>query len=130
MRSMLKRLTLTVLSLFALLLSGGALQSVPAYAATPQQEVCKGVGAASGSGGCTSSISLTTVVRNVINIFSIVVGIVAVIMIIVGGFKYVTSGGDSSNITSAKQTIVYAIVGLVVAALSQSIVRFVLNKIG
>ncbi len=69
------------------------------------------------------------IVTIVINIFSIVVGIVAVIMIIVGGFKYITSGGDSGNITSAKNTIVYAVIGLVIVALAQFIVQFVLNKV-
>jgi hypothetical protein len=66
----------------------------------------------------------------VINIFSLVVGVVAVIMIIVGGFKYITSGGDSGNVTSAKNTILFAVVGLVVVALAQFIVRFVLEKVG
>jgi len=65
----------------------------------------------------------------VINIFSLVVGIVAVIMIIVGGLKYITSGGDAGNVTGAKNTIIYAIVGLVVVALAQFIVRFVLGRV-
>jgi hypothetical protein len=54
---------------------------------------------------------------------------VAVIMIIVGGLKYITSGGDSNNVSSAKSTIIYAIIGLVVVALAQFIVQFVLNKV-
>lgn len=69
------------------------------------------------------------IVTAVVNIFSVVVGLVAVIMIIVGGFKYITSGGDSGNITSAKNTIVYAVIGLVVVALAQFIVKFVLEKV-
>lgn len=70
-----------------------------------------------------------TVIRNIINIFSVIVGAVAVIMIIFGGFKYITSGGDSNNIGSAKNTILYAIVGLVIVALAQAIVQFVLTEI-
>jgi hypothetical protein len=58
------------------------------------------------------------------------VGFVAVIMIIIGGLKYVTYSGDSSNINSAKNTILYAVVGLVVVALAQIIVKFVLAKAG
>jgi len=72
---------------------------------------------------------INDIVVLIINIFSIVVGIVAVIMIIVGGFKYITSGGDSGNITSAKNTIIYALIGLVVVALAQFLVQFVLNKV-
>jgi hypothetical protein len=47
---------------------------------------------------------------------------------IYGGFKYITSGGDSGNVTAAKNTIMYALIGLVVVALAQLIVRFVLGK--
>ncbi|HEX5797611.1 MAG TPA: pilin [Candidatus Saccharimonadales bacterium] len=67
-------------------------------------------------------------VAKIINIFSIIVGIVSVIMIIYGGFRYVTSGGESSNITTAKNTILYAIIGLIIVALAQFIVKFVLAK--
>ncbi|HEY5806226.1 MAG TPA: pilin [Candidatus Saccharimonadales bacterium] len=72
---------------------------------------------------------IQNIVTMIINIFSIIVGIVAVIMIIYGGFKYITSGGDSGNITSAKNTIIYAIIGLVVVALAQFLVKFVLEKV-
>ena len=71
--------------------------------------------------------SVNDLITQIVNIFSIVVGIIAVIMIIVGGFKYITSSGDSGNVTSAKNTIMYAIIGLVIVALAQIIVRFVLN---
>ena len=68
------------------------------------------------------------IIKLVINIFSLIVGVVSVIMIIIGGLKYITSGGNDSNITGAKNTILYAIIGLVVVALAQVIVRFVLAK--
>lgn len=71
---------------------------------------------------------VNNIVATVINIFSVIVGIVAVIMIIFGGFKYITSGGDSNNVSAAKTTILYAIVGLVIVALAQVIVRFVLAR--
>jgi hypothetical protein len=71
---------------------------------------------------------LNTFITRAVNIFTIIVGIVAVIMIIVGGFKFITSGGDSGRVTSAKQTIVYAIIGLIIVALAQVIVRFVLGQ--
>jgi hypothetical protein len=73
---------------------------------------------------------LNDIVKLVINLFSVVVAVIAVIMIIVGGLKYIMSGGDSGNITGAKNTILYAIVGLVIVALAQFIVRFVLDKVG
>jgi hypothetical protein len=49
-------------------------------------------------------------------------------MIVFGGFKYITSGGDSNNVSGAKNTIIYAIIGLVIVALAQLIVHFVLNQ--
>ncbi|HET7529232.1 MAG TPA: hypothetical protein VFJ84_03330 [Candidatus Saccharimonadales bacterium] len=64
----------------------------------------------------------------VINIISAVVGIIAVIMIIVAGLRYVTSGGKEEGVKNAKNTILYAIIGLVVVALAQLIVHFVLNQ--
>ena len=72
--------------------------------------------------------AVNKIITLVINIFSIAVGVVSVIMIIIGGFKYITSGGDSGNVTGAKNTILYAIIGLVVVALAQLIVKFVLGK--
>lgn len=68
------------------------------------------------------------IVTLAINSFSWIVGIISVIMIIIGGLKYIMSGGDSGNVTGAKNTILYAIIGLVVVALAQVIVLFVLDK--
>ncbi len=72
---------------------------------------------------------LNNLIRAFINIFSVIVGIIAVIMIIIGGFKFITSAGDTGKITSAKHTVIYALVGLIIVALAQFIVRFVLSKI-
>ena len=72
--------------------------------------------------------SVNNIIATTINIISLVVGVVAVIMLILGGLKYITSGGDSGNVTGAKNTILYAIIGLVVVALAQIIVQFVLNR--
>ena len=79
-------------------------------------------------GVTTGTDSLQKLITNIINIFSVIVGVIAVIMIIVGGLKYITSGGESSNVSGAKNTIIYAIVGLIVVALAQFIVRFVLTN--
>ena len=84
------------------------------------------------SGSCESSTDsgaqLDGIIETIINILSIVIGVVSVIMIIIGGFKYIVSGGDSSAVTGAKNTILYAIIGLVVVALAQVIVQFVLSS--
>jgi cytochrome bd-type quinol oxidase subunit 2 len=76
----------------------------------------------------TGTAKANSLIKNIINIFSLIVGVVAVIMIIFGGFRYITSGGNDSSVGSAKNTILYAVVGLVIVALAQIIVRFVLTK--
>ncbi len=75
------------------------------------------------------AVEIQNIVSVAINIISIIVGVVAVIMIIWGGFKYITAGGDSGNVTTARNTIIYAIVGLVIVALAQFIVQFVLSRL-
>ncbi len=77
----------------------------------------------------TESTSVDSAVKATIDILSVVVGVIAVIMIIIGGLKYVTSNGDSNSISSAKNTIIYALIGIVVVAIAQSVVRFVLGKL-
>jgi hypothetical protein len=79
--------------------------------------------------GCTEQdTGLQGTVKTVINVLSVIVGIAAVIMIIVAGFRYITSGGKQESVTGAKNTILYAVVGLVIVALAQVIVRFVLTR--
>ena len=100
--------------------------TVPA-AANAKEDLCAGITA--GGGNCTEDgSSLTKVIRVVIQILSLVAGVAAIIMIIVGGLRYITSGGDASKVASAKNAIIYAIIGLVVVVFSQFIVRFVLEK--
>ena len=61
-----------------------------------------------------------------LNVFSVIVGAVAVVMVILGGFRYVVSGGSEAGVKSAKNTILYALIGLVFVLLAQAIVNFVL----
>ncbi|HTE22564.1 MAG TPA: hypothetical protein VK674_05995 [Candidatus Limnocylindria bacterium] len=58
-----------------------------------------------------------------------IVGIASVVMIIIGGYKYVTSSGDTGNVRSAKDTIMFAVIGMLVALAAQSIVVFVLSRL-
>lgn len=94
--------------------------------------LCTGANNATGgtNANCTSgdgTVAIKNLAKKLINVFSIIVGIIAVIMLIFGGFKYITSGGDSNSITGAKNTLIYAIVGLLIVALAQFIVVFVLS---
>jgi uncharacterized membrane protein YuzA (DUF378 family) len=73
---------------------------------------------ATSTGSDCSGAGVNSVIKAVVNILSTVVGIAAVIMVILAGFKYVTSAGDSGKVSSAKNTLVYALVGLAVAAVA------------
>ena len=69
-------------------------------------------------------------ISSVVGLLSIIVGAAAVIMIIVSGLRYITSGGDSGKVAGAKNALIYALVGVAVAALAQLMVHFVLSKAG
>lgn len=69
------------------------------------------------------------IITRATQLVTIAVGAASVIMIMIGGFKYITSSGDSGNVESAKNTILFAIIGLVIALFAQGIVLFVLRRI-
>lgn len=67
--------------------------------------------------------------KQITNTILYIVAVVAVIMLIIGGIKYVVSGGDSKKVTDAKNTVLYAIIGLVIAVFSYAIVNFVISAL-
>ena len=81
------------------------------------------------STGQQDSRSAGDIAKDVVNIMFFIVGIMAVIMIIWGGIRYVLSAGNSAALTSAKNTIMYAVIGLIVAILAYTIVNFVINTV-
>jgi hypothetical protein len=66
--------------------------------------------------------------KSVVEIISYIAGVAAIIMIVVSGIKYTTSGGDSAQVSSAKTTLIYALIGVAVASLAQFMVHFILNR--
>lgn len=82
----------------------------------------KGVG-----GGDANTDDLSDNLKTIVNILLFVLGAIAVIMIIIGGIRYTTSNGDAGSIKGAKDTILYSVIGLVVAILAYAIVNFVLG---
>lgn len=102
-----------------------------AVAQTPKDEVCKGVSGVTGKACDDAGLigGLDSTIATVIDLLSVVIGVIAVVMIIIGGLKYIMSGGDSNSTSSAKNTILFALVGLVIVALAQVIAEFVLFKI-
>lgn len=130
---MLKRLKYFVLSGLVIGFSFAVLTVEPVQAQIdPKSQACQALNISSGStGDCDTDPAgpnINKTLELAINLFSLIVGIAAVIMIIIGGLKYIMSQGESSNTAGAKNTILYAIIGLVIVALAQIIVKFVLTK--
>lgn len=70
-----------------------------------------------------------SIFNTITNILLFLIGAVSVIMLIIGGVRYVVSGGDQGAVTSAKNTILYAIIGIVIAFLAFAAVRFVTDQL-
>ena len=78
----------------------------------------------------TGGKEVGTVVVDVINLMLYIIGILSVIMIIFSGIKYATSAGATDKVKSAKDTLIYSVVGLIIAIFAFAIVNFVLKGIG
>ena len=91
--------------------------------------VYDGAKAAKGTGVPTELFGENGTLTNISNTILYIVGIISVVMLIIGGIRYVVSGGDSKKVTDAKNTILYAIIGLIIALLAYAIVNFVLNAL-
>ena len=100
-----------------------------APAALAQSSIEEGVQAARGDGQPTELFGDGGVVTSITNVLLFIVGALSVIMIIWGGIRYAISGGSSSAVTAAKNTIMYALIGLIIAFLAFAAVNFVLNAV-
>jgi hypothetical protein len=125
-----KRIILSLITTMMLAILPAATVLGNAYAdcgnaSTSKTQVLNGIGE---TGGNCDDSGVTNAIHAVVNILSIVVGVFAVIVVILAGFKYIASGGDSSKVGNAKNTLIYALIGLVVAALAQLLVHFVINQ--
>ncbi len=101
---------------------------VPVASAAPTGGIGGGADAAKGSNTPTDLFGDGGMFQTITDVLLFVIGAVAVIMLIVGGIRYTVSGGDSNAITSAKNTILYAIVGIIVAILAYAVVHWVIGS--
>ncbi len=101
-------------------------------AQSSQEAVCDSLGAVSGGEGCTASGTdpdVESAIVTALDILSMVAGVIAVIIIIIAGIKYITSQGESSATAAAKNTILYAAIGIAIVVLAQTIVFFVFDRV-
>lgn len=92
--------------------------------------VCDGLTDATGNacGSTAADPQPSNLIKTGINILSIVAGVIAVVMIMIAGLKFITSQGDPGKISSARTAALYAIIGLVIVALAQTIVFFIIDS--
>lgn len=103
--------------------------ATPVFAALDNCTGTGCVGDGADATGINDDRDLTAIVSNIINVILYVIGILAVAFIIYGGVKYAMSAGDSAKVKSAKDTIMYAVIGLIVAILAYAIVNFVITAL-
>lgn len=109
----------------------------PAYAAecstddptSVDNPLAAGAGCAQANGTSNNLFAQGGVFQTVANTLVFLVGAVSVIFLIIGGLRYVISQGDSKNVTAAKDTILYAVIGIVVAVVSFALVSFVIQAL-
>lgn len=102
------------------------LSATPSYAADLTLQ--GGANSAKGTDQATDLFGASGIFTTITNTLLFILGAVSVIMIIIGGLRYVISGGDSSAVTAAKNTILYAIVGVIIAILAYAIINFVIGS--
>lgn len=122
-----------VIAIIAVVLGASGLISAPVYA--DEVDISGGVsGGVKAAGGDAHEgdtlFGNGGIFNDVVNFLLFLIGIISVIMIIYGGIQYALSAGESGKVTSAKNTILYAIVGLIVAILAFAIVNFVTSSFG
>ncbi len=106
---------------------GIALVATPA-SALGEGGASAGIGAARGDNTPSNLVNGdSSIIKRAINIMLFAVGVLSVVMLIFGGFRYVISGGKKESVTNAKNTILYAIVGLLVAVFAYAIINFILG---
>lgn len=125
-----------LLATFSFLVLAINLSALPASAATiddAKRQACIGAGGEYTGGQCVEAGggggSLEKTIKSITNVLVFIVGVASVILLIIGGLRYTLSGGDSGGVEGAKNTILFAIVGVIVAFMAYAIVNFVLGAL-
>lgn len=102
------------------------LSTTQTFAANFNLSMGEGASSARGVDQVANLFGSTGIFTTVSNVMLFAVGAISVIMIIIGGLRYVVSGGNTSNVAAAKNTILYAVVGIIVSMLAYAIINFVI----
>ena len=126
MKTMIKK-SAGIVAVLAIAVSAAFL---PMGTVSAQSSIQDGINASQAEGVPSKLFGDDSIFTTIVNILLFVIGAISVIMLIWGGIRYTTSGGSSGAVSSAKNTIMYAIIGLVVAFLAYAIVNWVLGAVG
>ena len=122
MKKVITTISATLMLLFATIIPVGNVSAINLFDDVcdnnPTSEICQ-----------NQNEDESDIVKNVVDALLYVVGIISVVMIIVGGIKYAVSGGNATAVTNAKNTILYAVIGLVVSFAAYAVVRWVLIRL-
>lgn len=126
----LKHSLLGVSLMVGLVVGFSALVPVP-VGAQNATEVCEQIKAVDPTATCDDTDNrFSTTLSNILSVMSYAVGVISVIVIMIGAIMYGVSTGDPQKTKRAKDAILFAVVGIVVALLGQAIVRFVIGGVG
>jgi len=131
MKSIIKKISQGLLLVPLMALAVGFASPVAVAADCDASDLTVGSGAdcAQGDGTSSSLFGEESIFKSITNILLFLIGAISVIMLIIGGIRYVISGGDQNQVTGAKNTILYAIVGIVVAFLAYAAINFVVDSL-
>jgi hypothetical protein len=136
MKQMIKNFAVAAFAVPALALAAAVVPSVPAFAQTNCQTTTggqnlnlqSGADCAKGAGQQTDLFGQSGVFKRITDVMLFLIGAISVIMLIIGGIRYVLSGGEQAKVAEAKNTILYAVIGVVVAILAYAVVNFVIGS--
>lgn len=142
---MLKKLLLPLFFGLTVVVGGAFILSTPAFAEEPEdvvETVCVNPNVSSlpenekpavcqdnNTSGTDPLFGPDGILTKFIRMLSFAVGIMAVVGLMIGGIRFITSQGEPQSVANARKMVIYSLVGLVVAALSQAVVIFVLNSL-
>lgn len=104
-------------------------QKVLADTDDSKNAVCEGIGGATGA-SCTPAEAnrVTETIRGALRIFQVIAGIVAVFYMVIAGLRFITSSGSSDGVKSARNTILYSAIGIIIVIVSEAIIQLVLKR--
>lgn len=127
LKKMMKRVSVTALLLFFALVPVTPVYAADSAASNESCDIIDTVKPGTKCGEGEAKSTLGSLVGGAVRTLSFAVGVAAILMVIYGGLKYVTSGGDATKTKNARATVMYSLIGLAVAVLAQVIVNILIN---